>query len=381
MIKSFDFVTPGEQVQSFSKVQSNENVLSDADKRLLRWNLQREVRALLPNERVAFCMRRMQSSTVEVMYSPEHQSAHYKGLMVCGSVWVCPVCSARISEQRRQELEKAIARCVEMGGSVYLVTYTVAHDRYDDLAKLLRAFLAARRKSKQGWAAQEMRKRYNILGTISAQEVTWSKLNGWHPHCHELVFFASEIDMDDYTKFASSQWQKAAEHMGLRMNEHGFDITRTNGAAADYVAKYGREPLHQIWGAAAEMTKAHIKSGRMKEHLTPFTMLALIAQGCNELKPFFIEYARCFKGKHQLVWSAKLRSQLQVNEPEKTDPQLADEPEEQTVLLGSLTREQWKCILIKDARGHLLEVARSGDWEQVIVFLATLSTLAYNRSP
>ena len=381
LIKSFDCVAPGERGQDISKIYEGGKILSGPGKRLLRWDLQREVRALLPNERVAFCMRRMQSSTVEVMYSPGDQSAHYKGLMACGSVWVCPVCSARISEKRRQELEKAIDTCIKMGGSVYLVTYTVAHNRYDDLEKLLHAFLSARRKSKQGWAMQELRKRYNILGTISVQEVTWSKLNGWHPHCHELVFFASEIDVDDYTKLASNQWRKAAEHMGLCMNEHGFDIVRTYGAAADYVAKYGREPVHQMWGAAAEMTKTHLKSGRMKEHLTPFTMLALIAQGCNELKPLFREYARCFKGKHQLVWSAHLRSRLQVNIPEKTDLELAEEPEEKVVLLGSLTREQWRFVLLKDVRGHILEIARSGDWGQVTTFLAALNILISTRSP
>jgi hypothetical protein len=121
------------------------------------------------------------------------------------------------------------------------------------------------------------------------------------------------------------------------MNEHGFRAIRTYGAAADYVAKYGCEPLHQTWGAAAEMTKANLKSGRMKDHLTPFAMLALIAQGCNDLKPLFMEYARCFKGKHQLVWSAGLRTQLQVNVAEKSDLQLVseeEEVEEKVILLG-----------------------------------------------
>ncbi|HXR66158.1 MAG TPA: hypothetical protein VN729_09545, partial [Ktedonobacteraceae bacterium] len=307
------------------------------------------------------------------------QSAHYSGLMACGSVWICPVCAASISERRRQELEVAINRCIELGGSVYLVTYTVAHKRYDDLGKLLSNFLSARRKSKQGWAAQELRKRFNILGTISAQEVTWSKLNGWHPHCHELVFFASEIDIAEYTEFASKQWHKAAEHMGLSMNDHGFSAIRTNNVVADYVAKYGREPVHKMWGAAAEMTKAHLKNGHMQEHLTPFSMLALIAQGCNELKPLFVEYARCFKGKHQLVWSAGLRSLLKAEEPEKSDLQLVSEPEETAILLGSLTYEQWRQVLLKDARGRLLEIARSGDWEQITAFLAVCGKRSYRE--
>src|SRR5712691_4776616 len=74
---------------------------SDADWRQAKWQLQREAQALLPNERVAFCMRRIQARTVDVLYSVQHQSAHYGGLMVCGSVWVCPLCAAKISEHRR----------------------------------------------------------------------------------------------------------------------------------------------------------------------------------------------------------------------------------------------------------------------------------------
>ena len=337
--------------------------------RLMRWQLQRTAQALLPQERVAFCMRRCQAPTVDIMYSSSRQSAYYQGLMVCGSVWVCPLCAAKISERRRIELEQAIARCIADGGAVYLATYTIAHDRYDDLSELLQAFLNARKKTKQGRAAQELRKKFGVIGTVSVREVTWSKLNGWHPHCHELVFFSQDIDAEAYSEAVRERWERSAESEGLSMNEHGFKFDKTGGAVADYVAKFGREPSKVPWGAAAELTKAHLKSGHSDEHLTPFAMLALIAQGCDELKPVFLEYARWFKGKHQLVWSAGLRSLLLENPDEKTDIELAEEIEEDVVVLGKLSREQWFVILHNDARGKILEVARTGDWQCVLDFL------------
>src|ERR1700682_5645885 len=107
-----------------------EGKLANPEWRLARWQLQRTAQALLPQERVAFCMRRRQAPTVDIMYSPSRQSAHYQGLMVCGSIWVCPLCAAKISERRRIELDQAIARCIANGGAVYLATYTVAHDRF-----------------------------------------------------------------------------------------------------------------------------------------------------------------------------------------------------------------------------------------------------------
>lgn len=360
---------------------TREDKQANSDWRLVRWQLQRTVQTLLPQERVAFCMRRCQTSTVDILYSSSRQSAHYQGLMVCGSVWVCPLCAAKISERRRIELEQAIARCIANGGVVYLATYTVAHDRYDDLSELLQAFLNARKKTKQGRAAQELRNKFGVIGTVSVREVTWSKRNGWHPHCHELVFFSHEIDAKAYTEAMRERWERSAGSEELSMNEHGFQLDKTSGAVADYIAKFGREPSKVPWGAAAELTKAHLKSGHSDEHLTPFAMLALIAQGCDELQPIFLEYARWFKGKHQLVWSAGLRSLLLGNPDEKSDIELAEAIEEDAIVLGKLSRQQWTIVLRNDARGKLLEVARSGDWQCVMSFLMCIDALAGPAPP
>jgi hypothetical protein len=349
--------------------------------RLARWQLQRTAQALLPQERVAFCMRRCQAPTVDIMYSSSRQSAHYQGLMVCGSIWVCPLCAAKISERRRIELDQAISRCIAGGGVVYLATYTIAHDRYDDLSELLQAFLNARKKAKQGRAAQELRRKFGVLGTVSVREVTWSEFNGWHPHCHELVFFSRGIDAEAYSEAVRERWKRSAESEGLSMNEHGFKLDKTSGAVADYIAKFGREPSKVPWGAAAELTKSHLKSGHSDEHLTPFAMLALIAQGCDELQPVYLAYARWFKGKHQLVWSAGLRSLLLEHPDEQSDLELAEEIEEDVVVLGKLSREQWAVVLRNDARGKLLEVARSGEWQCVVNFLIRIDAMGGPAPP
>ncbi|HEY5004044.1 MAG TPA: hypothetical protein VII61_12870, partial [Ktedonobacteraceae bacterium] len=342
----------------------------ESDRRLGRWRVQREAQKLLPDERVAFCIRRMKATSVDVLYSSTRQSAHYGGLMVCGSIWVCPLCAAKISERRRIELEQGIENWVAKGGAVYLATYTISHKRYDDLPSLLKSFLAARKRARQGRSAQTTRKRFGIVGTVSVREVTWSKENGWHPHCHELVFCTSEIALEEYDKVAREQWRRSVEYEGLTINEHGFKLNRTYGGVADYVAKFGREPMKAPWSAATELTKGHLKHGHGEEHLTPFAMLELIAQGRDELKPIFREYARWFKGKHQLVWSSGLRALLLDDIEEKPDIELAQEPEEEEeVLLGQLSQDQWKVVLAKDARGKLLEIARMGDWQPVETFL------------
>jgi hypothetical protein len=312
---------------------------------------------------------------VQVLHSPEHMRAHYKSLIVCGSVWMCPLCAAKISERRRDELERAVSRHLEQDGAVYMATYTVSHSRYDDISCLLGAFLQARKRMRQGKYAQWRKRDFGIVGTISVLEATWSSLNHWHPHSHELIFTVaclSDAYGLTYEQESRRAWKLAAAHFGLRMDEeHGYRLDQTHGAVADYIAKFGREPLRKPWGIESEMTKGHIKMGRgtVIEHLTPFGLLYQIMQGNTALTPVFREYATWFKGRHQLHWSKGLRKRLLDVEEEPTDEELAAAGMDEAVLLGLLTRAEWRVVLANDARGELLEVARSGDWQEVETFL------------
>ena len=98
------------------------------EQRLLKLALQAEARYILPDERVAHCLRQVNpmAAGVEVLHSLEHQVAHYKSLIICGSVWMCPLCAAKISERRREELERAISRHIDQNGAVFMATYTIS---------------------------------------------------------------------------------------------------------------------------------------------------------------------------------------------------------------------------------------------------------------
>jgi hypothetical protein len=268
------------------------------------------------------------------------------------------------------ELQEIIRQHMLAGGSVYMTTYTISHKRYDDLSDLLQRFLEARRKAKQGRRGQRLREHFQINGTVSVLEVTWSEANGWHPHVHELVFcMLPRMDEAGYEVEMRGAWESAAAREGLGMNEHGFKLDRTYGAVGDYIAKFGREPAKDghTWGVESEMTKGHIKRGRLGEHLTPFGLLEAIEGGRDELRPVFTEYARCFKGRKQLTFSPNLKNYYNLEE--KTDEELAAEVREEAVTLVALSREQWSAVVGNDVRGELLEVARLGDPLAVIGFL------------
>jgi hypothetical protein len=322
---------------------------------------------------------------VEVFYSPEHQVAHYKSLIICGSVWMCPLCAAKISERRREELERAISHHISQNGAVFMATYTIAHSRFDDLSRLLQAFLRAKKRMKQGEYAQRRKRGFGIVGTISVLEVTWSALNHWHPHSHELIFSMqqrSTMNERAYEAEIRVAWERAAAREGLRMNEHGFQLDKTFGAVADYVAKFGRVPLGKPWGVESEMTKGHLKQGKGPvEHFAPFGLLYHINQGNEQLIPVFRDYARWFKGKHQLTWSSGLRALLLGSEEEQSDEELAAAAVEEAVLLGLLTRAEWRVVLANDARGELLEVARCGKWELVREYLLGIGCVLSESVP
>jgi integrase len=61
------------------------------------------------------------------------RTAGYSGLASCGSVWACPQCAAKIATRRADELSKVMRAVDEAGGSAFLLTLTMRHERGDRL--------------------------------------------------------------------------------------------------------------------------------------------------------------------------------------------------------------------------------------------------------
>jgi hypothetical protein len=166
--------------------------------RLERYELQAAVRSILPRERVTTCLltRLPAACGVQVLHSPAGGSALYADLMVCGSVWLCPVCAAKISERRREELVSAIGCHRAAGGEVLLASFTVHHGRSDALSDMLGRFLAAQRSMTGNRTYRALRAAYGVVGVVKALEVTWGAANGWHPHTHWLLFLAAGVEVE-----------------------------------------------------------------------------------------------------------------------------------------------------------------------------------------
>ncbi len=331
----------------------------EALSRVERWELQAVARRLLPSERLRVCCvcKVPDAPGVSVLHSPSHGSAHYGGLMRCGSVWLCPVCSAKIAEARRAELEQVIAWWRGRDdGLVAMLTLTVAHTRCDDLGALLHALQGAFRSMTKSRLYRGLFGAYEVSYTVRGLEVTWGVANGWHPHFHILLFLPSTRNTDPMEDEFFAMWSAAAGRVGLVVDrEHGVKLQATTGAIGDYVSKYGKGK----WTAADELARANTKRGR-GERFAPFDLLRQVAfSGESQFAELFVHYAAVFKGQRHLVFSKGLREAAGLLD--KSDEQIVDEQHEDAVLLAMLDDKQWAAVRALGLRGQVLEVARAGD--------------------
>lgn len=324
-------------------------VRSFANTRQARYSLHRAFKQIEPTHRTAQCLWCMvdPKKTVQVMLDVEQQRARYNNLRVCGSVWACPFCSAKISERRAGELSDALVVAKELGLKVALLTCTVPHVAQEALKPLLKKLQRSWRGFMDNRAGQVIQALLGVEGTIRNLETTHGE-NGWHPHFHCLVFYRNDVDLAEIEGRWAAHWQHVCVKAGLRRPSDAHGLTLQNG---DYAAKYVSK-----WGLEHEMTKSMHKVAR-KGGRTPFDILRDYEQGLDreENAKLFREFVAAFHGARQLVWSNGLKDLLAVEEV--TDEELATrEDERPTRLVCELNKEQW-WVVRQHYRAALLSLA------------------------
>jgi hypothetical protein len=340
------------EITSFERSKTGDMVLakpSFEDGRQARYNLHRAFKQIEPKHRTAQCLWSVVSAEKSVQVSLDIQvnRARYNNLRVCGRVWPCPFCSAKISERRSVELRGAIEVAKSKGFKVALLTCTVPHVVQDGLKTLLAGLMKAWRHLVDDRVGKAIRVDLGLVGTIRNVEVTCG-CNGWHPHFHCIVFYKNDVDLKAIESRWSAHWQHVCVKAGLRRpsDEHGLTLQDGSFVAA-YMSK---------WGLEHEMTKSMHKLAR-KGGRTPFDILRDYESGeqKEENARLFREFVAAFHGVRQLVWSAGLKKLLAVEEI--SDEEMAlHEDERPTRLICELDNQQWKAVR-KYHRATLLTLA------------------------
>lgn len=320
-----------------------------------RYACQSVARKALPSERVSMCLRRINGDHVAVRKHRKTGKGFYSGLLVCGSVWHCPVCAAKISERRRKELEIAFSEFQKEGGFISMLTLTFSHERTDRLKDILYSFGQATQKFMSGRAFNNIRNEIGLIGRVRVLEVTHGD-NGFHPHAHIALFHENEIDLDDIRFKMYDLWEKACNKVGLKTSfEYGLDLQSAEEAER-YMSKHG------TWSLEQELSKSHIKKGKLGS-LTPFDFLRMYLKTEEEKYiHLYREYATYFKGKRQVQWSPGLKKRFVLED--KTDEELAEEKIEEADLLGLVGYDNWKLILKYELRTILLDNVEKHGFEE-----------------
>lgn len=394
----------GTVAKSSTPPQNNPGAFDLRLVRAERFALTAEARRLLLNEgrqqglkwhhkvhRTAGC-HYIPHGKVFVHHSCEHKRAFFSGVQVCGSVWGCPICAAKISERRRLEIQQAIDWAYESGLQPMMVTLTFPHQRTDDLGDLLDKQRAALEILREGGTWTNIKKRWGYQGLIRALEMTHSERNGWHPHTHELWFVNPNVTAGDVKTTVLKRWKEACVEVGLLDPEDGpswraFDVRAVDVkpwiSASDYLAKMD-SAAH--WGADREMAKASSKGTRpgRRSGTHPFGLLRRSldgGKGSQRAGQLFVDYLVTVTKKRcrALFFSPGLKAKVGIED--KNDKEVAQEQREEADILGRLEAEDWRLIRSLNSQSRVLDAAELNGWEGVILLLGELSRQSGSEAP
>ena len=286
--------------------------------RMDRLRHQRGAAALLGHShRVGLCQWAMISRHdgvgVDLIDYPDRQRAAFTGVQRCGSVWLCPCCSARISEVRRGELNALLSWARSRDLRPVMVTLTARHGRRDDLGELLERLKKAKQRlhRHRTWTGMKPL----IAGSVTATEVTHGR-HGWHPHLH-MILLIRAYDEGEAVMIANDllrPWLASLHGAGLDGTGAGF---KAQGAAAAgaYVGK---------WGAAEELALQGQKVGRGGGRTPAQLLAAAVDDHDDDAGALWQRFAGVFQGRRQLVWSRGLKQAAGIEETRDEDAAAED---------------------------------------------------------
>lgn len=301
-------------------------------------------------------------------------TAYYTGLITCGSIWACPVCSARIRQRRALEIESACLQHLEAGGGIGFGTFTLPHVRSDDLADLLGVVQKAWEKVQQNRAVRRAFERLGITGRIRSTEITWGAWHGWHPHLH-LLFFAdvslSDEQWSQLRDVLSDAWAAAVVRLGRDQPGEVVGVTLGKVYRADvgqYLAKV-QDHYGEASTVGREMARGDVKKGR-KRSRTPFELAEQAVQGVVPELPLWWAYEQATKSRRAIEWSRGLKARFSVEDVEDEALAAADVDGDRVLWVDG---DRWGLLVKRGQETHVLDLVEQGGAPAAHDFLAGLA--------
>jgi hypothetical protein len=305
--------------------------------------------------------------TVKASGKGTERRAGFGQLQVCGSVWSCPVCSAKINTVRSADLAAAVSSWhaagygpqpesgPRPGGRIVFLTLTMRHKRGQELENLWTNGISEGWHSVTSgnpWIADQNKYGVYVSRVVKtgkkAGQTVWSYRigyarvvettfgsNGWHVHIHALLFVRPDITGKEATALGDSIFQRWSDSLvaagfDAPSIKHGVDVKLIGPADSTKVSEYfskntfaGSKRAHNV---GFEASGGLGKWGRGVNR-TPFQILENLCSGEDypeferDMRRWWV-WEEASKGKRQLTWSPWLRAYLKLAE-EKTDDEIA----------------------------------------------------------
>ena len=313
--------------------------------------------------------------------------AHFSGVMLCGKVWVCPVCGPRIRQRRATDLDQACATWIynHGPGSVMLLTLTLPHQFGQPLEDLLGTVRAAFKSLLSGRAWMDDKRRFGLAHWVRAHDITVGP-NGWHPHIHMLLFgerAPDEMELSELEERLYYRWMSAVTGQGHAppSREHGIRLERARKRAdlARYVSQVISGTEDRPTSVAFEVIRGDLKTSSNHGHRTPWQILSDIGlTGSDADIRLWHEYEKATKRVHAIRWSNGLRKAVGIATEETDEEIVAEEVGGETVYQFK-DYEWFRVCRTPGAQGEVLRMAEEEDASSVKPFIATLGKRRFGQ--
>ena len=309
-----------------------------ADKQKSAWWLMQKANQNAPfGDPIQKCNLVPISNQINIKKSPSGNMS-YGGLKTCRNSWACPICSPRRMAEK-SELVRGMNWLIPW--KPVMITYTIQHSRGESLSHLMDQLTLALRMARIG----KRRAAYKKIchGYIRSAEVTYSDINGWHPHYHEINYLREGATLQQLEDTVIGDYKKALSKAGKLVNDITVQAMEWEGET-DYLTK-GADISAELMGGLEK---------RYDESTNVFGLLSLARNrdNANRYTNLYQEYLKATYRRKVTVISRSL-SEYQKKVQRKIDQSNEFDPNEHEVI-ATLTKKEWRDICRKGIRYEVL---------------------------
>lgn len=228
------------------------------------------------------------------------------GTLRCGSPWLCADCAPLKANERLDRLQRLADALVIAQGRMTSVTITVGHGRDFALRTVKEAIETASRKARQGAPWSRQKKLHDVIGVLSAPEVTYSLENGWHYHIHHAFLTGEDGKPEEL-----GHWFVRRYLSYLKQAGYSADIGGQEVSSVPNLGSYVRYLRKGVGSSTNDILNAKENTRKSSKHLHPFDILQR-ASGSEHMRALWREYSDVLPGTKSCVITRSIAVRLGI---------------------------------------------------------------------